>query len=300
PERASSRRRAAPGGRTPQMPRHLPISGRTRVVGIIGDPVAHSRSPAMHNAAFAALGLDWVYAPFPVAGRDVRDAVRAVRALGLAGVNVTVPHKEAVLRHLDGLSDLARAVGAVNTIVNRDGQLHGDNTDVAGFALALPPGTRLRGRRAVVIGAGGSARAVLAGLAQKGIGDIVLVNRTLARGRGLARQFGRQVPVIALPLAAAADPAVLREAAVVVNTTSIALGGGAFPPLACTATPADCLFFDLLYGRDTEFLQRARAARRASIDGGEMLVRQGAAALALWTRRRAPLDVMRNALRRKY
>src|SRR5271169_6295005 len=119
------------------MPRHLPISARTRVVGIIGDPVDHSRSPAMHNAAFAALGLDWVYVPFPVAAADVREAVRAVRALGLAGVNVTVPHKEAVVPYLDALSPLARQVGAVNTIVNRAGRLYGDNTDVGGFLSAL-------------------------------------------------------------------------------------------------------------------------------------------------------------------
>ncbi|MDX2168884.1 MAG: shikimate dehydrogenase, partial [Deltaproteobacteria bacterium] len=139
------------------------LSGRTRVVGIIGDPVSHSRSPAMHNAAFAALKLDWVYVPFPVAAADVGAALAAVRALGLAGINVTVPHKEAVLAHCDRLTPLARRVGAVNTLVNQNGRLLGDNTDVYGFAATLrAQRIRLRGRHAIVVGAGGAARAVLA------------------------------------------------------------------------------------------------------------------------------------------
>lgn len=271
------------------------ISGRTRVVGILGDPVAHSRSPAMHNAAFAALGLDWIYVPFPVAAAEVGAAVAAVRALGLAGVNVTVPHKEAVLAHLDAVTPLARRVGAVNTIVLRDGRLHGDNTDVYGFAqMVRAMRIRLRGRHAIVIGAGGSARAVVAALADLGA-RLTLVNRTPARARALARRF-RDVPITVRPLAGLVDERLLADAALVVNTTSAELAGDGFPPLACHATPAPCRFVDLLYGRDTAFLAAARQAKRPAADGSEMLLYQGARAFTLWTRRRAPLAVMRAAL----
>ena len=276
------------------------ISGRTRVVGIIGDPVGHSRSPDMHNAAFAALGLDWVYVPFPVAATDVQTAVRAVRALGLAGVNVTVPHKETVLRYLDRVSPLARQLGAVNTIVNRRGRLFGDNTDVPGFLRAVRQRTPLlRRRHAVVIGAGGSARAVLAGLAQAGIGRVTLANRTLARARALARRFRGAAPITAVGLAALADPARLADAALVVNATAVGLTRAPFPPLAYAATPRNCLFYDLFYGTESEFLRRARQARRPASDGSEMLVQQGACAFTLWTRRRAPIPVMRAAIAAK-
>jgi shikimate dehydrogenase len=279
---------------TPPTPR---ISGRTTIVGIIGDPVAHSRSPAMHNAAFRALRLDWLYVAFHVDAAAVREAVRAVRALGMAGVNVTVPHKEEIVRHLDTVSDAARHIGAVNTIVNRDGALHGENTDVIGFVRALrQAGAAVRNRHAVVIGAGGSARAVLAGLAEAGAARITLANRTAARARALARRFNRRVPITATGLDALDDGERLADAAVVINATSLGLGSGPFPALSYAATPRTCLFFDLLYGRDTEFLRRARRAQRTVVDGSEMLVQQGACAFALWTGRRAPVAVMREAL----
>lgn len=272
------------------------ISGRTQVVGIIGDPVAHSRSPAMHNAAFAALGLDWVYVPFPVRAPDVGAAVAAVRALGLAGVNVTVPHKEAVLAHLDAVAPLARRIGAVNTIINVDGRLHGDNTDVYGFAqLVRATRVRLRGRHAVVIGAGGSARAVVAALAELGA-RITLANRTAARARTLARRF-RGVPIAVAPLDALAAPATLGDAALVINTTSAELGGGSLPPIAVAATPPRCAFIDLLYGHETAFLAAARRAGRPAHDGSAMLLHQGARAFTLWTGRRAPIAVMARTLK---
>lgn len=275
------------------------ISGRTRVVGIIGDPVAHSRSPALHNAAFAALGLDWIYVPLPVAADEVPAAVAAVRALGLAGVNVTVPHKEAVLPHLDVLTPLARRVGAVNTIVNRDGRLLGDNTDVHGFAATLRQHrARLRRRHVMVIGAGGAARAVLAAVTAAGVARVTIANRTAERAAALAARFrGPRRSVV--PLAALQDPARLADLALVVNTTSLGLYDTDFPPLAVAATPPRCLFLDLLYGRDTAFLRAARRARRPTGDGSEMLLHQGARAFTLWTGRRAPLAAMRAALRQE-
>ncbi|MCX8071168.1 MAG: shikimate dehydrogenase [Candidatus Binatia bacterium] len=272
------------------------MRGSTRVVGIVGDPVAHSLSPVMHNAAFAALGLDWVYVAFPVKAVGLRAALRALPALGIAGVNVTVPHKEAALSIVDEASPLAQRVGAVNTIVVRGSRLWGENTDVFGVRQSLRR-LRLRGSTAVVIGAGGAARAVLAALEQAGVQRVVLANRTLARAQALRRRFSTgEFIVEAHPLAALRNPASLQHARLVINTTSVGLHGEPFPPMAIEATPPNCLFFDLIYGRETAFLQQAARFRRPTLDGVEMLLHQGAAAFRLWTGRRPPLAVMRQAL----
>ncbi len=277
-------------------PKQLVVRGSTRVVGIIGDPVDHSLSPVMHNAAFAALGLDWVYVPFPVKEKLLRQAVRALPALGLVGVNVTVPHKEAVLRLLDEVSPLARKVGAVNTIVVRAGRLLGENTDVFGVQQALR-GVALRGGTALVIGAGGAARAVVAALEQIGVRRVIVANRTLARARNLQRRFSTPAfRVEAQPLSSLQDPRYVSVARLVVNTTSIGLHGEKFPAMAVEVSPAECVFFDLVYGRQTDFLRQARAAHRRVMDGTEMLLQQGAAAFRLWTGRRPPIEVMRAAL----
>jgi shikimate dehydrogenase len=274
------------------------VTGATRVVGIFGEPVAHSHSPTIHNAAFAALGLDYVYVAFHVRPVALAGAVAAVRALDLRGVNVTVPHKERVIPLLDSLSRVARTAGAVNTIVNRAGHLHGDNTDIVGFLASLGRHRRrVRGGRAVVIGAGGAARAVVTALQLAAVREIRVVNRTLRRAAAIAQRFGGpRTRLAALPLAALREAATLADADCVVNTTSLGWRGERFLPLAYAATPRHCLFYDLVYGRSTAFLRGARAARRPVMDGTEMLVRQGAAAFTLWTGRRPPLDVLRAAL----
>ncbi|GIW46072.1 MAG: shikimate dehydrogenase [Candidatus Binatia bacterium] len=272
------------------------VRGSTRVVGIIGDPVEHSLSPLMHNAAFAALGLDWVYVPFPVRAGALPAAVRGLAALGVVGANVTVPHKEAVGRYVDELSPLAKRVGAVNTIVCRSGRLYGDNTDVYGVRQALRR-VKLRGATAVVVGAGGAARAVLVALEALGVRRVLLVNRTLERARVLRRKFssgGFHVEV--RDFSALVEARYLKEVRLVVNTTSLGLHGEPFPAVAFELTPRECVAFDLIYGRWTDFLRRARAADRKTIDGSEMLLHQGAEAFRLWTGRRAPLEVMRSAL----
>lgn len=271
------------------------VRGSTRVVGIFGDPVAHSLSPAMHNAAFSTLGLNWVYVPFLVPAALLAEAVRALPALGIRGVNVTVPHKEAVMEFLDGCSELAREVGAVNTIIHTDGRLWGENTDVYGVRQALR-GLRLRRQDAVVVGAGGSARAVLVALREAGVARVWLANRTVERARELARRFSTGTFVVEpLPLSRLRDAPLFTQVRIVVNATSLGLHHKSFPPLAVEATPKDCLFFDLVYGHTT-FLRRAAAAGRPTADGREMLLHQGAAAFRLWTKRQPPLAVMRNAL----
>ena len=283
------------------MARHT-INGHTRTVGIFGDPIAHTRSPAMHNAAFQALGLPYVYLPFQVRPAGLVKAVHGVRALGLLGLNVTVPHKERIVRCLDSLSPEAELCGAVNTVVNQAGQLFGDNTDGRGFLNSLQEAKLSpRGIEVVLIGAGGSARAVLVSLIRARCAAVRIVNRTQANARKLVRAYRRtgETRLEALPLDALCDPAVLSGVRLVINASSVGLHDDEFLPLAYTATQAGCLFYDLLYRPDrTPFLRHARAAGRPVMDGRRMLLHQGALAFSLWTGRPAPLEVMDRALRR--
>ena len=159
------------------------ISGKTSLVGLIGWPVTHSLSPRMHNAAFAELGLDWAYVPLPVQPDDVEQALKGLAALNFVGANVTVPHKQAVIRYMDELSDAARITGAVNTIQLKEGKFEGYNTDAIGFLNALQEaGCNPKGMRVAVLGAGGAARAVVFALARAGADSIIVLNRTAERG----------------------------------------------------------------------------------------------------------------------
>ena len=275
------------------------IEGTTRVVGIFGDPVAHSLSPRMHNAAFRALGLDYVYVPFRPSGKSLRAAVEAIRALRLVGVNVTVPFKEDVMRWLDRVSDTARAAGAVNTIVRQDGKLSGDNTDVPGFAAALAHGGfKIRAKRALVIGAGGGARGVVHALLDGGAADVVIANRTLKRAVALTKAFAKSRSRLhAVPLDLIEDFDFLESCQLVVNCTSVGLDGREFLDYDVAATPASCVHFDLAYREGlTPFLELARAAKRPIVDGRHMLLHQGAAAFRLFTGKKAPLEVMARAI----
>jgi shikimate dehydrogenase len=266
------------------------VEGTTRVVGILGDPVDHSLSPRMHNAAYAALGLDFVYVPLRATPDTIRSAVRAMRTLGIVGFNVTVPYKQDVVRLVDRLTPAAKAIGAVNTIY-RDGEdIVGENTDAPGFLEALKShGVKPRGARVLVIGAGGSARAVLHALREGGAADVVLANRTKAKAAKLARELGAS----ASGLEALEDAALLSTRTLVVNCTPVGLKGGDFLGYTAKATPRSCAHFDLAYGRDlTPFLRLAAKAGRPTIDGRHMLVHQGAAAFRLFTGKRAPIAVM--------
>lgn len=281
---------------------HQTIDGQTRIIGIFGDPIAHTRSPAMHNAAFRSLTLPYVYVPFHVRPGELAKATRGIRALNLRGINVTVPHKERIIRSLDTLSPEAELCGAVNTVVNRDGRLFGDNTDGRGFVNSLQEnGLAPRGAEVVLIGAGGSARAVLVSLIRARCAAVRIVNRTEAKAGKLVRacQPAGKTRLDALPLNTLRDPALFAGVGLVINATSAGLHGDAFPPLAYAATPAGCLFYDLLYRPErTPFLKHARAAGRPAMDGQQMLLHQGALAFALWTGQPAPLEVMGRALRR--
>jgi shikimate dehydrogenase len=271
---------------------------QARLFGVFGDPIDHSLSPAMHNAAFAATGLPHVYLRYRVAPATLKRALGEGRALRLGGLNLTVPLKEAALPLVDRLTPEASEMGAVNTVLFRpDGEAVGHNTDGRGFLDALRGRVRLRGARVVVIGAGGSARAVGTVLARAGA-RLTIANRTLARGEALARRLARLTAhePAAVPLAALARGEVLGDATLVVNATSVGLESRPLR-LRYRAAPRGCLFVDLVYGpRRTPFLLAAARAGHRTLDGAPMLLAQGALAFEAWTGRRAPRGAMARAL----
>lgn len=276
----------------------LNINGRTKLVGLIGYPVKHSVSPAIHNSAFAALNLNWCYVPLPVLPERLGEAVAGLRALGFVGANVTVPHKEAVMSHLDDVTPEAQAIGAVNTIVVREDKLIGYNTDWQGFLTALSEGSfDPQGQRVVVLGAGGAARAVVYALAQVRA-QVTVLNRTLARAQTLVQDFSLLFPslsLLSLPLTPQTLEEQTAEAHLLVNATPI----GTWPEIDESLWPEDLAFpghltvFDLVYNpRETKLLRQARRAGTKVIGGLGMLVHQGAAAFELWTGEKAPVEMM--------
>jgi shikimate dehydrogenase len=283
------------------------VAGGTRVYAILGDPVAHSLSPAMQNAAFAAAGLDAIYVPFRVASAELATAVAGLRAAGVAGWNVTVPHKESMVSLVDELRPRARVCGAVNTVVRTRRGLVGDNTDGAGFVAALAEARRSpRGIAVLLIGAGGSARGVAHALVAAGAAHVVIANRTRARAAALAAALGTR-KATAAGLELLRERTALAHFELIVNSTSTGLASlphgrapaDALRGLPFEATRPDALCCDLVYGsRPSAFLRRARRAGRPTMDGAGMLLHQGALAFELWTGRPAPLAVMRRALRR--
>jgi len=253
-------------------------------LGVLGWPVAHSRSPAMHNAAFAALGMrDWHYTRLPLPPELFAETVRALPESGYRGINVTIPHKEAALRLADSASDAAAAIGAGNTLIFSEAGIAADNTDGQGFlnAVAEP----LDGRSVLVLGAGGAARAVVWAAREAGAGEILVWNRTSERARLLAADFG--VEAVERP----------RRAEVLVNTTSVGLTGSAEDlPLADCLDPE--LVTDLVYGpTDPPVTAWARARGARVTDGLEVLLHQGALSFVRWTGQDPPLDRMREAVR---
>jgi shikimate dehydrogenase len=259
-----------------------------RRLAVLGYPVGHSRSPAMHNAALAELGLgkEWSYEAIDVAPDDFERRVRAMAGDGFAGANVTVPHKGAALALADTLSETAREIGAANTLSFRDGEIGAENTDAAGLLAALPRSPR--GLSALVLGAGGAARAVVWALLREGA-EVEIWNRTELRSRNLAEDLGGE-PV--------ADPEPGAHG-LIVNSTAVGLRGeDPFTelPLRADGFAPGQVVVDMVYGDEpSRLLAAARAGGAEAVDGIEVLVRQGALSLELWTGREAPLEKMRDA-----
>ena len=277
------------------------ISGKTKICGLIGDPIEHSMSPAMHNAAFKNRGLDYVYLPFRVAKTRLGEAILGIKALNIRGLNVTIPHKVSVIPLLDELDPLAEKIGAVNTIINNDGVLKGYNTDAHGFLRAmLEQDIEPDGKSIVMLGAGGASRAISFILAERGA-NLVILNRQLELdwavklGNSISRTFGREVKALELNEQNLAP--VLRKANILVNTTSVGMSPNTNEtPIPARLLESDLVVFDIVYNPvKTKLLTEAESAGAKAISGLEMLVWQGALAFEMWTGLTAPLEIMRKA-----
>ncbi len=273
--------------------------------GIFGYPISHSISPPMHQAAFDRAGIDAVYEAWETLPDALGAGVARLRADGFLGANVTVPHKRAVMAHLDDVDALATRIGAVNTIVNREGRLWGTNTDASGFAASLEAGADLElgGIDAVLFGAGGAARAAAHALAEEGAASLAIVNRTVERALLLADEIAALgVSASALAPTDAALASVCRRAALLVNSTSVGMAHGPAEresPIPREAIRTGCVVYDMVYTPpETPLLALARDAGATAIGGLPMLVYQGAAAWSLWTGKEAPIDVMFAAARK--
>jgi len=260
------------------------ISGKTQLAGILGWPVAHSRSPLIHNYWISELGLDAAYLPLPVAPDDFADAVRALPKLGLAGANVTVPHKQAAFELADSLDPLAKRLGAVNTLVfAKDGSIEGRNTDVHGFLENLragAPDIDFAAGHTVVLGAGGAARAVIAGLLEAGCKKVRILNRTTERAEALAEDFGdSRIDVEHWERREAS----LGDASLLINATSLGMEGAAALDLSLDALPDSAVVNDLVYAPlETDLLRAARDKGCRAVDGLGMLLHQAAPAFEAW------------------
>jgi shikimate dehydrogenase len=272
------------------------ISGKTKICALIGDPVEHTMSPAMHNAAFQKLGLDYAYVPFNVKPDQLSQAVAGFRALNVVGFNVTIPHKVAIISLLDNLDPLAEAIGAVNTVVNDKGKLRGYNTDAEGFFRVLKEhGFNSKNKKVVVLGAGGASRAISYTLAKEGANLSILNRRQeLSWAEDIAwsirEDFEKEVKVLEMGNLAEVLPADL-----LVNATSV----GMSPAANVSPAPAKLLskvplVFDIVYNPiKTRLLKDAVAAGCKTISGVDMLAWQGALAFEKWTGKKAPLDLIR-------
>ena len=268
----------------------MTIGGATRVAAVIGSPVRHSLSPAIHNAGYEALGIDWAYVAFEVAPGRAADALTAMRVLALAGLSVTMPHKHDVAAAVDEIAPAARVLDAVNCVERTaDGRLVGHNTDGDGFvdSLLAAGADGPAGRRCVVLGAGGAARAVIDALARHGATEVVVVNRSPGRGAEAASLAG--------PVGRVGTPVDVSRADLVVNATSVGMDSTelALDPALLRAgqVVADLVYHPL----DTALLGVARAAGATPVDGLGMLVHQAAHQIRIWTGLDAPVAVMRAA-----
>jgi shikimate dehydrogenase len=286
-------------------PQKIPaLRATTRLTAIFGDPVEHSRSPEMHNAAYAALGMDRAYVAFRVPPAALRAALGAIPALRILGVNLTVPLKEHAARLISDLTDEARILGAVNCVVNRRGELRGDNTDARGLERALRAiGAQVRGRKVMIIGAGGAAASAVLAAIRLRAGNIVIANRTPARAARLARRIESaaryRLKIVTRGLDALHDRAVLGDTAMIINATSMGLTTARFAELDHRAAPRECLFYDMIYSaKPTAFLRPVIRAGFRTADGAGMLAAQGELAFRMFNGVAPPAGVMAAALMR--
>ncbi|KAB0666828.1 shikimate dehydrogenase [Oryzomonas japonica] len=277
------------------------LNGSSKVFGIIGHPVRHSLSPAMQNAAMQAGGLDGVYVPFDVRPEGLGEAVAGLRALGVKGVNVTIPHKIGIIPYLDGLDESAVAAGAVNTVNNEDGRLIGYNTDGDGLVRSLAEECAFIPEQStvVIIGAGGAARGAVAAICRAGARRVIVANRSRERATALVATMGARYPDVALMVAEYGEQMTtsLREAGLVMNTTSLGMNNEVIAGLDLGALPPTGVVYDMVYAPPvTPLLHEARRLGLRHANGLGMLAAQGELAFRIWTGNLPPPGLMRHIL----
>jgi shikimate dehydrogenase len=275
------------------------ISGKTRVCGVIGDPIAHTLSPTIHNAAFGHLKLDFVFLAFRVKAADLENAVRGMRGLGIHGLNVTMPHKSTVIGFLDEVDTTVQFLGSANTILNKDGKLSGFNTDGVGALKALREnGVALSEKKMLLLGAGGAAKAIAFSLAKE-VGELAILNRTAEKAKELAETLGRMFnkKVVGGVLSSDAIAENLRDSDILINATSVGMKPNLSQSLVAPQwLKSDLAVMDIVYNPvETKLAKDAKAAGAKVISGVEMLIYQGAASFEIWTGCSAPIEVMRKA-----
>ncbi|MBT9315877.1 shikimate dehydrogenase [Leptothoe spongobia] len=281
----------------------LIIKGTTQLLGVIGSPVKHSMSPIMHNAAISTLGIDYVYLPFPIAPERLNVAIDGFAAVGLKGFNITIPHKQTIMPLLATISDVAQAIGAVNTVWWSDRGWCGTNTDAAGFIAPLQVLDRDWSQSpAMVLGNGGAARAVVAACHQLGFPEIMVVGRNAEKLAAFAQswQMSPLKPPISIHTWEQLDD-LLPKVSLVVNSTPLGMApkiqASPLTDAQINLLPDHAIAYDLIYTPSpTRFLRQACSVGLGTFDGLEMLVQQGAAALEIWTQQPSPVDVMRQSL----
>jgi len=263
-----------------------------KVYGIIGYPVSHSLSPVMHNLAFRELGLKAVYGAFPVKPEDLSQAIRGVKALGISGLSVTIPHKVEVMKYLEEVDEVARQIGAVNTIINREGSLFGTNTDWIGVLKAFEEvGTSPSGKRVVVLGAGGASLAIVYAMRKAGAKEIVIYNRTFDKAKEVAERFS----VIAYPWETLSSA----YGDILINATSIGLKSYDSPVPKEVVSRFSVVMDSVYLPLETRLLVMAKKMNKITIDGLKMLIYQGVEQFKLWTGLMPPVEKMREVLYKK-
>jgi shikimate dehydrogenase len=278
----------------------MPIDGSTKLVGVFGWPIAHTASPAMHNAAFGALRMNWAYLAFPVDPKNLGPALAGARDLGLVGVNLTVPHKILALEFVNEVDPHARKLGAVNTVCIENGILRGYNTDGYGFARAIKEefNLSLKGKRVLVLGAGGAGRAIAIQCAVDGAARVFVANRTLSKIEPIAREFASAKTAFkALPLDSGELGRVIDDVDLLVNATSVGLAEGDSLGLEASLFSPKLFVYDIVYRPAETALLKIASENGAKVANGlGMLLHQGVKSFELWTKRKAPVAVMRRAL----
>lgn len=276
-------------------------SGFTKIVGLIGYPVEHSKSPVMHNAAFEFLGLDFIYLLFSVSRPYLKEAVMGFRALNIVGANVTIPYKEEVMKYLDEITPEAKFIGAVNTIHNQDGKLIGYNTDGQGFITSLLTDGRvkLEGQKVLLIGAGGAGKAVAVKLAERGVERLVITDKIVERAEALVGRLRENIPdcpVYAIPPGDKEFAKTVLESTLLINATPVGMKEGDPPIIDPEYLHKDLFIYDVIYNRETPLIEAARKRGLRTLGGMGMLIHQGAASFEIWTGQKAPIEVMRNKI----